>query len=666
MISLRIGQRISLGFCLAIASLMALSAVSLVGLHMINGTYGLATASSGAALAAADLDGDLIKDGSALKDYLSHADGTSAKVVQESMANTAKAAARLQSLTAGSAYAESVGAVVKQQADFVAGFQALHTVVARRSGARDELSLKVGDLTTAFTTLAEKSASTGSLGTIKASLDAFSSFSSLTAKVAAFIAAGAAADEQAADAELKNLTDQLVGLKTRAIMGGLSAEYADVDSKIGDFNTSFAAVRAATADQRKQEAVFLQMTTRILGQSARLREQFDTDFATSNETLKSAISRITLWVVAISAAAALAAVLIAWLVSRGITRPIRAITEVMGRLADRDWSVEIFGVTRGDELGAMAKAVQVFKENGLAGERMQRQIEEERSNADAARRTELRQFADRFQDAVGNVVEFVAKAAGEMQELAEQLMGNVELTKSRSASVATTSQEAAGNVQNVAAAAEELSASVHEIARQVTSSSQITVQAVSETERADTQVQSLAEAAEKIGSVARLIGEIASQTNLLALNATIEAARAGEAGKGFAVVASEVKNLAAQTAKATEEIGAQISAIQNSTNDTVSAIRGIGSTINRVNEIAQSVATAVDEQGAATREIAHSTQQAFSGTQQVAGDVADMSEVVTASGNAAAHVRRACAELAEQTSVLRQEVDRFLTQVRAA
>jgi len=666
MATLRIGQRIGIGFGLMIAGLVALSAINFTGLARISGTYNGASAGAAAATAAAELDGDLTKDVAGLKDYLASADDAAAQAVTASMANTSQAAGRLHDLTATTAYADDVAEAVKLQASFVAGFDNLHKVVADRATARKTTQAKIGELTTAFSTLAEKSAGTGSLGTIKAALSGLATFSSLSTKVTAFIGSGNAADEAAANDDLKALTDQLVGLKTRALMGGLDAEYDAVDKKMVEFQAAFSAISAATKAQHQQQDGFNQLAGQILDRSAKLRARIAGDVAAANDQLRGTIASTTWLVIIVSAGSAVAALVLAWVVSRGITRPILAITEVMRRLAERDFAVEPYGIDRGDEIGAMAQAVQVFRENGQATDSLQREVEAERANADATRRAEMRRFADQFDQAVGNVVTQVAKAAGEMQALADQLMNNVQQTSSRSASVAEASQQAAGNVQNVAAAAEELSASVQEIARQVASSSEITRKAVNDTARADTQVQSLAEAADKIGGVAKLISEIAAQTNLLALNATIEAARAGEAGKGFAVVASEVKNLAAQTAKATEEIGVQISAIQNSTNDTVGAIRGIGATIQQVNEIAQSVATAIAEQGNATNEIAQSTQQAFSGTQLVAGDVAGMSDVVAASGNAAERVHQACGLLAQQAGHLRGEVDRFITQIRAA
>jgi methyl-accepting chemotaxis protein len=666
MSGLRIGQRIGIGFGLMIAGLVALSSINFSGLQRIGTTYDGASSGAAAATAAAELDGDLTKDVSALKDYLSLADDAAAKAVSDSMAVTSQAAGRLHDLASGTAYAGDVDAVVKLQGDFVAGFDNLHKVVAGRASARDTTRTKAAELTTAFTTLAEKSASTGSLGTIKAALNGFASFSALSTKVTAFIASGLPADETAADQELKTLTDQLVGLKTRALMGGLDAEYDALDKKMTEFQAAFAAIRAANTAQRQQQDSFKQQAGQILDLSAKLRQRVTADVGAANAQLRGTITNTTWLVLGISAGSALAALLLAWVVSRGITRPILAITTVMRRLAERDWAVEPYGIDRGDEIGAMAQAVQVFKENGRAADTLQQQIDAERTNADATRRAEMRRFADQFDQAVGQVVTQVGKAAGEMQALADQLMSNVEQTSSRSASVAEASQQAAGNVQNVAAAAEELSASVQEIARQVASSSEMTKKAVSETARADTRVQSLTDAAGKIGGVAKLISEIAAQTNLLALNATIEAARAGEAGKGFAVVASEVKNLASQTAKATEEIGVQINAIQTSTSDTVDAIRGIGDTIQQVNAIAQSVASAIAEQGSATNEIAQSTQQAFSGTQLVAGDVAGMSAVVAASGTAAGRVHQACGDLVQQAGKLRQEVDRFIGQIRAA
>jgi methyl-accepting chemotaxis protein len=362
----------------------------------------------------------------------------------------------------------------------------------------------------------------------------------------------------------------------------------------------------------------------------------------------------------------LVAAVSAWVVAVRVARPIRAMTGAMGELAAGDLEVVIPGAGRQDEVGAMAQAVQIFKDNAIEKQRMEAEEAEREKRAEEEKRRMTAKLADDFQQAIGEIVESVASAAAEMRASAESLNSTAEGTMGRASAVAAAAEQASANVQTVAAAAEELSSSVNEIARQVEQSGQITERAVGEAERGNTQVKGLAEAAQKIGEVVSLISDIASQTNLLALNATIEAARAGEAGKGFAVVASEVKTLATQTAKATEDIAAQIGAMQSATEDTVGVIGVISETITEVGSISTAIASAVEEQSAATREIAGNVQQAAEGTSEVSSNIVAVNEGASETGSAASQLLSAAGGLAEQAERLRTEVDRFVAGMRAA
>ena len=375
------------------------------------------------------------------------------------------------------------------------------------------------------------------------------------------------------------------------------------------------------------------------------------------------VTRVALSVVLIAAGTAiLGGLAIAWLLGRAISNPITEMTGVMDRLANREWATEVPSLDRRDEIGAMAHAVQVFKQNGQDNERLQAEAEENRSK----RKQEMQVLATSFEEAVGSVVHGLASAATEMNALAEQMAAAVTETNNRSSAVATASEQASANIQTVASATEELSSSVQEIARQVQTSTNSTQQAVSEVEKTNTQVEGLATNAEQIGEIVKIIADIANQTNLLALNATIEAARAGEAGKGFAVVASEVKNLATQTAKATEEISGQIQAIQGSTLGAVQAIRNIGQTIGKVNEIATTIASAVEQQGSATTEIARNIQETATGTQQVSANIHGVTEAASKTEHATGQVLHAASDLSRQSEMLRAEVVKFIEKVRAA
>jgi methyl-accepting chemotaxis protein len=350
----------------------------------------------------------------------------------------------------------------------------------------------------------------------------------------------------------------------------------------------------------------------------------------------------------------------------GIAKPIRAIVTLLQQLAGGDYACEVHGTDRKDEVGDVAKTALVFKENGLTKIRMEKEQKEAEAHAAARRRQDMLTLAEKFESAVGEIVETVSSASTELEASAGTLTSTAERSQELATTVAAASEEASTNVQSVASATEELSSSVNEISRQVQESARMASDAVGQARSTTDRVSELSKAATRIGDVVELINTIAGQTNLLALNATIEAARAGEAGRGFAVVASEVKALAEQTAKATGEIGQQINGIQAATDDSVNAIKEISGTIEKLSEIASTIAAAVEEQGAATQEISRNVQQAAQGTQQVSSNVTDVQRGATETGSASSQVLSAAKTLSSDSNRLKLEVDKFLTNVRAA
>lgn len=354
-----------------------------------------------------------------------------------------------------------------------------------------------------------------------------------------------------------------------------------------------------------------------------------------------------------------------WTVMGGVSRPLSRMEGAMRRLADGDLTAEIPFVGRADEIGSMAAAVQVFKDNGQERARLEAAQAEERAARDR-RAAAIEQTIGAFDADVSSILRTVAAASSELEATAAALSATAEESAHSATAVAAASEQASANVETVASASEELAASIGEITGQVQSSVRVAEEALDAAAETEKTVQSLVTAADRIGSVVKLISDIAGQTNLLALNATIEAARAGEAGRGFAVVASEVKTLASQTAKATDEISAQIHEMQGSTGRVAMSIAEIGTVVRRMSENAAAISAAVEQQGAATREIARNVAQASVGTQQVSANIVGVTESATQTGAGATQVLSSSGELAREAETLKSKVESFFTRIRAA
>jgi len=366
----------------------------------------------------------------------------------------------------------------------------------------------------------------------------------------------------------------------------------------------------------------------------------------------------------ILALAAIMALICVWVIMQRIVRPLRGMTAAMDEISHGNLAVDVPSAERADEIGNMARALQIFKDNLFETERLREQQKEQEAKAEEERSKAMMELADFFETTVKDVVEGVANTSTNVKSAAEAMSRTAGETSERSTAVASASEEATVSVRTVATAAAELSKSISEISQRVGESSQISGTAANKAQHTNEEVSQLAEAASRIGNVVELISDIAEQTNLLALNATIEAARAGEAGKGFAVVAHEVKSLATQTANATGEIAQQINQIQGATDKAVDSIKEIVATIEQVNEIATGIASAVEEQGSATQEISRSVDEAAAGTQEVTQNIAAVSEAARDTGQSAGDMLTASEELAERSTHLGDEVESFLVRVR--
>jgi methyl-accepting chemotaxis protein len=476
------------------------------------------------------------------------------------------------------------------------------------------------------------------------------------------------------------LADEATATQVRDAMGRASTQVAALKSLPTGAGQELAGAEAAIAAYRAafEEKVALsgQIKTAIasrLDANGIRGNQLLSETRQSNQATQNALGAATSQgnddarrlLLLVSLASVLLGILAAWAIGRSITRPVKAMTAAMQELAGGKTTTAVPALERGDEVGGMARAVQVFKENMIRAAELAatQQAEQE---AKAARATRLDSLTQGFEQSVGQLAGMLSAASTQLHSTAQSMTGSAGTATQQAETVTSAALAASANVQTVAAAAEELSASIAEISRQVSQSASVASRASADARRTDQTVRALAEGASRIGEVVHMINDIASQTNLLALNATIEAARAGEAGKGFAVVASEVKTLASQTAKATEEIGSQIGQIQAATRDAVQAIESIAGTIDEVNQIAGAIAAAVEEQGAATEEIARNVQQAASGTEAVTRSIGTVSQAAGETGHAASDVLQAAGDLSRQSERLGAEVRAFLSGVKAA
>ncbi len=461
---------------------------------------------------------------------------------------------------------------------------------------------------------------------------------------------------------------EIAELEKAALPANLAALLGSVKAGVAKYSEAFdkTAPNLLLGDELYYKAI-TPLTVSAIGKLDVMIDSIGKAFKKTTADTEERISGTITMQEIVAGAAVLLGLLIAFLIARGIIKPLSGLTAGMKELAGGNFGVVLPGLDRKDEVGDMAQAVETFK---VRAEEKAREEAEAKNRQDQIaaqqRRKDMIKLADDFEGAVGEIVETVSSASTELEASASTLTATAARAQELTTMVATASEEASTNVQSVASATEEMASSVNEISRQVQESARMAGEAVDQARKTNDRVGELSKAAARIGDVVELINTIAGQTNLLALNATIEAARAGEAGRGFAVVASEVKALAEQTAKATGEIGQQITGIQAATQESVGAIKEISGTIERLSEISSTIAAAVEEQGAATQEISRNVQQAAQGTQQVSSHIVDVQRGAGETGSASSQVLSAAQSLSGDSNRLKLEVGKFLNTVRAA
>ena len=546
------------------------------------------------------------------------------------------------------------------------GFDKVAELVARIKKNREKLFSGGDQLTAAVAQLVEGARGTSDPELIARATDVETAV--LLVRVAnwRFLATSDPKGPATFTANVEKANGAIEKLSKAAAADRVNAQLVPVKASLADYAASFGEVSSALLQSDEVYEKALRAANQKIDElNGTAQKSLQADFVSTKSATEQAVSSTITTQAAISGIAFVLGLVLAFLIGRSIVTPVTGMTAAMTKLAAGDKSVEIPARDAKDEIGEMAQAVDVFKQNMIRADELaaeQRAEQEKKEQRQKRVEGHLASFDKTVQQALGTL----ASASTEMRSTAESMSATAEETSRQATAVAAATEQASTNVQTVASASEELSASITEIGRQVEQSSAITKKAVDQAKTTSMTVDGLAKAAQRIGDVVKLIQDIASQTNLLALNATIEAARAGEAGKGFAVVASEVKTLANQTAKATEEISTQISEIQSSTGETVSAIETIGQTIAQVNEISSAIASAVQEQSAATQEIAGNVQQASKGTAEITQNIAGVTQAASETGAASTQVLGAANDLSKQAEKLRGEVGEFLAKIRAA
>ncbi len=713
--SVKVGTRIFAGFGMVMLLLAAIGAAAVISLRDAVDAFATEEALAGNTLRVAQIDRDFVALRRAIYVYLDKGNDADLKRANELMQSIPPMIKKAIEEMRSPERRQALGEVDKLIGDYSNAIRQLVDMRAKREElVTKEMNPRGLKARQDLGAIVETAKADKDLDAAFAAADVEQSLMQARLNAIRFLAEPSEAQAKRALDELTNFGKQVAALEGRLQNPQRKAKAAEVATLAKEYDQAFRGVVAAvtTVDQMLNGTMLkigADVAERISKVSAGQQQFLDAFGAEKSKNLNTVMTFVT----GLAAIALLLGGIAAFVIARGITKPVGAMTVAMGRLANKDWSTEVPALDRGDEIGHMAKAVQVFKESGMENDRLQkeaeiareerlkqeeeqrrikeeaakaeerrvreaeeakRQAEEQRkaeqerlkAEAEAQRKREMQALADGFEATVKSVVETVSSSASEMQSSSTSMSATAEETSRQATAVAAASEQASSNVQTVASATEELSSSIQEITRQVAESSRMAKSAVEQAKTTGETVDGLAQAAAKIGDVVKLITDIASQTNLLALNATIEAARAGEAGKGFAVVASEVKSLANQTAKATDEIAQQIQSVQTATQEAVSAIQGIAKTIESVNEVASTIAAAVEEQGAATKEISRNVQQAAQGTQEVSKNIVSVTQASGEVGSAATQMNGAASELAKQAETLSLEVEKFIQKVRAA
>ncbi len=663
---LKVIQRISIGF-LVILLLVAFLGVQFVrSVDKIDNNVNQVMATSQDAMISAKLATSIEKLDRMILTYIVGGTKDELEEAKVELENFQQSLQSLMELAERGKVSAEVEVIQQAAADYQDAFERIDPAVIKRTVGQRAVSEAGRNLSTKASAILERATSREGTDVQRKALGMLNALQASRVAISRYLFTGNPSDSDVAVEEFKKFetTQQEIAKSAtdKRIARWLKSFGKDLDKYSSELNNIISgskAIELAQEDNRTALKNILDAVAKIVATFETVQNEVQTE---ATEVVDSGRRQAVI----MPAIAIAFGILFSVLIGLSIASPIRRLTAAMVALADGQTSVKIPATRRHDEVGNMARAVQVFKDNALEMENLRSAKEQERIRAEEEKHRAMNDLALNFESTVMGVVQSVVQESGAVQSNAEIVDDISQQTREHATQGAAATEEASVNVNLVAAAVEQLTGSVASISSQVDESVKIAGAAVDEARQADHVVNSLIEAAERIGAVVHLIQKIASQTNLLALNATIEAARAGDAGKGFAVVANEVGGLAKQTSSATEDIGVQVEAIQGATQDAVSAIRHIVSTITRMNDIAGEISSSIDQQVEATREIRESLHSAAIGTTEVAGTISDVMHKVTNSSSAADRLLASAATLSQQTSILKNEVNAFTGRIRSA
>lgn len=663
-INLKVKTKVLSGFVIVLFLLIGVAAVAYTGFNRVSHQFQHYATAVGLAIDASEIELDLVKLRRDIDNYVGtrniHAAESALKMEEELRARIGQG----MTLAATEAEKKELEAMAQALSVVVANFKKVEALESERDKlATDLLDVAGPKLESDFNDVIRRATKSGDTNT--AVLASAGLYAVMKARLNAnlILARHESASVEEAEKAFAAAKKAVGQVEKVAVNRVLRSEAGEIKGLIASYVEAFQ--RSESIDKAVETLVnekIREESTRIMDEAEKVKAGAAAEEKKDAEETHAVVNASEKYTFVLAICAIVLGLVMAWIIGNGIASPVIGMTSAMGRLADGDKTITVPALGRKDEIGQMADAVEVFKQNAIEMERLAAEQKAEQDRQ-IERGKKLEAAVADFDKVITDVVNVVSSAASEMQATAQSLSATAEETTQQANAVAAASEQTTQNVQTVASAAEELSSSIGEIGQQVNKSTTIVANAVTQIEDTNSKVSNLSDAANKIGDVVTLITEIAEKTNLLALNATIEAARAGEAGKGFAVVASEVKTLASQTAKATEEIADQVNAIQETTQSSANSIQLITQTINGVNEISTTIASAVQEQGAATEEISRNVQQAAAGTAEVTSNISGVTEASQQTSDGSTEVLNTASELAKNGERLKLEVENFLKTV---